>query len=337
MKGFRKGNSNDLATLLVELVNKQKILMSNIKEIQQVAQQTHILSINSSIEAARVGSVGAGFAVIAKHIQELANESSAANDHSERQMNELVVMINDIAGVRTADIAYDLIDKIDRNLFERNCDVQAWATFDLIVDSLIDPSTQNQNAVNKLLKNICDLYEVYYDVFLANRDGIMVGAANRSNLLGKNVSEQEWFSSVVEGKSNTVSDMHFDKDVDDYTVAYSAPVVDKKGELLGVISTRFNWNFIYDIIEKAKVSEKGNVYLVNVHGQVIASLRREEVFKTDMSDVPVLNDAIKGNPYGYMISENSSGQLEMIYGYAHTQGYNAYKGKDWSVIVKEQF
>ena len=337
MTGFRKGNSNDLATLLVELVNRQKDLMSNIKETQRVAQQTNILSINSSIEAARAGAAGAGFSVIAKHIQELAKESSDANKHSEHQMKELIVMINDIAGVRTADIAYDLIDKIDRNLFERNCDVQAWATFDLIVDSLIDPNKENQNAVNKLLKNICDLYEVYYDIFLATKEGILVGAANRSNLLGNNVSEKEWFASVVKGNVNTVSDMHFDKDIGDYTVAYSAPGVDKNGELLGVISTRFNWNFIYDIIEKAKVSQKGDVYLVNVHGQVIASLKKNDVFNKDLSDIPVLKDVIKGDPYGYMIKENSSGQLEVIYGYAHTQGYNAYKGKDWSVIVKEHF
>ena len=158
MNGFRNGNTNDLAALLVELVNKRKDLMTNIKEIKRVAQQTHILSINSSIEAARVGAAGAGFSVIAREIQALANESSNANNHSERQMNELLVMINDMAGVRTADIAYDLIDKIDRNLFERNCDVQVWATFDIVVDSLIDPSTENRNAVNKLLKNICWLH-----------------------------------------------------------------------------------------------------------------------------------------------------------------------------------
>ena len=337
MSDFRKGNSNDLAALLVELVNKRKDLMTNIKEIKNVAQQTHILSINSSIEAARVGAAGAGFSVIAREIQELANKSSNANAHSEHQMNELLLMINDMAGVRTADIAYDLIDKIDRNLFERNCDVQAWATFDLIVDSLTDPSTTNQNAVNKLLKNICDLYEVYYDVFLANSDGVLVGAANRNNLLGNDVTKREWFASVLKGRTNTVSDMYFDENIGDYTVAYSAPVVAPNGELLGVISTRFNWNFIYDIIEKAKVSEKGSVYLVNIQGQVIASLQREDVFKKDLRDTPVLNNVIKGEPYGYMIKESSSGQPKTIYGYAHTQGYNAYKGKDWSVIVKEDF
>lgn len=337
MINFRKGNSNDLATLLVELVNKQIDMMTNIQEIKRVTQQTRMLSFNSSIEAARAGAAGAGFNVIAKNIQTLADESKTANEHSESQMNKLVEMINDIAGVRTADIAYDLIDKIDRNLFERNCDVQAWATFDLIVDSLNNPNKEKQSAANKLLKNICDLYEVYYDVFLATKEGELVGVANRHQLLGNNVAKQEWFSSVLQGKINTVSDMHFDQDVEAYTVAYSAPVVDKNGNLLGVISTRFNWNYIHDIINKAKISEKGKVYLVNIRGEVIASLQEEDIFKKDIHNIPVLQNAIQGELYGYMIGESESGRLKTIYGYAHTQGYNAYKGKDWSIIVEEHF
>ena len=337
MANYRTGDSNDLAALLVQLVTTQKDMLANINEIKRISNQTRMLSFNSSIEAARAGTAGAGFAVIANRIQELADDSKAANDHSEHQMNELAVMINDIAGVRTADIAYDLIDKIDRNLFERNCDVQAWATFDLIIESLKTPSTESQNAANKLLKNICDLYEVYYDIFLATKEGELVGVANRTSLLGNNVSGKEWFESVLQGGKNTVSDMHFDEDVNAYTVAYSAPVHDKHGELLGVISTRFNWNFIYDIINKAKVSQKGSVYLVNIRGEVIASLNEDDVFHKSLHDVPVLNDVIHGAPYGYMIGEGETGQLETIYGYAHTQGYNAYKGKDWSVIVEEHF
>ena len=49
-------------------------------------------------------------------------------------------------------IAFDRIDKIDRNLFERNCDVQAWATFDAIKDCLINPTEESKKIAQAFMK-----------------------------------------------------------------------------------------------------------------------------------------------------------------------------------------
>lgn len=49
-----------------------------------------------------------------------------------------------LIGIRTAEIAFDTIDKVDRNLFERYCDVQVWATFGKIIACPENPSEENQ-------------------------------------------------------------------------------------------------------------------------------------------------------------------------------------------------
>ena len=40
--------------------------------------------------------------------------------------------------------------------------------------------------------------------------------------------------------------------------------------------------------------------------------------------------------YGYLIGETDK-ELKGITGYAHTSGYNAYAGKNWSLLVRETF
>ncbi|WP_022748690.1 methyl-accepting chemotaxis protein [Lachnobacterium bovis] len=77
--------------------------------IADIADQTNLLSLNASIEAARAGDAGKGFAVVASEIQQLADQSNT----SAQQIDVVVKQLIDDSdkSVRTMSEVSEIIDK----------------------------------------------------------------------------------------------------------------------------------------------------------------------------------------------------------------------------------
>lgn len=78
------GTDIDSLTRAVGSINQFSGVLSDL------ADQTNVLAINASIEAARVGVQGRGFAVIANHVQSLAKSSKDISDKMAQTVREVV-------------------------------------------------------------------------------------------------------------------------------------------------------------------------------------------------------------------------------------------------------
>ena len=174
---------------------------------------------------------------------------------------------------------------------------------------------------------------MYHDIFLLDLEGNIVSAALHRELMGQNQADRSWFREAVAGKL-VVTDLYSSRSINDTTLAFSCPVRSPEGAVIGVLTTRFNCQYIYDIMGSTIVGKGCGVYLVNSKGLVIGSPTGEGIFENSLSHLKAFRSSQK-QPFGYTIETDGSKQ-ECAIGFARTSGYLNYPGKSWTVLIRSE-
>jgi len=86
--------TQSISAKLETIRNKATHINSFVTTITKVANQTNLLSLNAAIEAEKAGEAGAGFAVVAREIRRLADQSAIATLDIERMVEEMQEAVN---------------------------------------------------------------------------------------------------------------------------------------------------------------------------------------------------------------------------------------------------
>lgn len=88
-----KEKMNELLTEMEHITEISKEIGNIITDIEDIASQTNLLSLNASIEAARAGEAGKGFAVVADQIGKLAADSAKSAVNTRELIDKTLVEI----------------------------------------------------------------------------------------------------------------------------------------------------------------------------------------------------------------------------------------------------
>ncbi|MFN0049032.1 MAG: PAS domain-containing protein [Cytophagales bacterium] len=246
--------------------------------------------------------------------------------------------MRDIRVSYASTMALNVMDKIDRNYYERFGDVQAFAYNPATLAALQNPSTI---PVLTDFMNTMASYYVLYDLLLVVNENGEVVAFNTKDKTGnyinseeilrnKNFAKEDWFLKA-KGKpaggawysgfeaNEQVASIKNDNPKG-YGVAFSAPIMDKEGNFKGVWYNFSSWKEITQKIRQEATSE------------LVKSYPGAEIIITDRDNTVIDADEYSKNSILSVFEEKNRQEGHIIESFAGKGAYT-FKGNNWKAIV----
>ncbi|GAA0537048.1 hypothetical protein FHS83_003400 [Rhizomicrobium palustre] len=328
---------DDIVKLSAEVA---RVTEEKIGLIDSITRQTHLLSLNARIEAARAGDSGNAFAVVASEMGSVAKDIGAVSRELKTAIAANISVMGDLVqrfrGVRCQDLALNIIEIIDRNLYERSCDVRWWATDSAVVDAVEYASAETCRHASSRLATILRSYTVYLDLWIADAKGKVIanGQPEKYKVLGMDVSGTAWFREAMATRSGddfAVADIATNPGLGGAAVATYATAIRRGGENngapAGVLGIFFDWapqarTVVTGVGLSDEEKEHARVLILDAKGRVIAASDG----KGELTEVYALDHS--GGPRNYYYKD------EKLYAYALTPGYETYKGLGWYGVIE---
>ncbi|WP_369130511.1 methyl-accepting chemotaxis protein [Modestobacter roseus] len=331
---------------LAERVQQQS--SARLRDLDSIARTTRMLALNALVEAARAGDAGRGFAVVAEEVKQIAEQAAGVSTGLSAELGPTVAelqelgarLVTQVRGQRLADLALTAIELVDRNLYERTCDVRWWATDAAVVDAAAagDPHGSAAATATRRLGVILRNYTVYLDLWVADTSGrVLANAAPQRwpGVVGSDVSGQRWFRDALataDGDAYAVEDVRESAELGSSVATYATAVRrdgETDGEVIGALGVFFDWapqtQAILDGLRLADDERaRTRCLLLDGGGRVLAA----------SDGRGVLTERVELRTEG--ATSGSYADSTRTVGFARTPGYETYQGLGWyGCLVQE--
>ncbi len=255
----------------------------------------------------------------------------------------------EIAAIETGDV-------IDRNLFERYGDVQAFAANPLAMGT--------PEEATGIIDFLTVTYGVYDLMVVTDLNGRVLAAntvdaygepLDTRSLIGRNVRNEEWFKVVASGatppggtyytdveQNALVNEVYGD---DRITLPFTAPIYDAAGTMVGVWHNQASFHGIaVPIIDevKAELRTAGVTTVVaqilRDDGLVIEDDDPSHIFSQNLNEIGLeaARLASAGSAaHGFVQEAEAGSDNVQLIGYASTDGALGFDGYNWGIIVRQ--
>lgn len=151
----------EISSSFIQLKSEYGNISQFANIITNIASQTNMLSLNASIEAARVGDAGKGFAVVANEIKKLsATTQNSVKDIMEvlKKMTDIIEMMNEksIEGTKVVQSTNELIeasdDQLEKIVYTENVLYEH-------MKQVKDSQVENQMEIEEIAENLTNVVD----------------------------------------------------------------------------------------------------------------------------------------------------------------------------------
>jgi methyl-accepting chemotaxis protein len=265
------------------------------------------------------------------------------------------------------------MESIERNLFERYGDVQAFAS-NPVGQNFLSGRETNNSALTESINTYVKLYGCYPISMVLDANGRVIAVnaldalgkpIDSKYLLGKDFSNADWFINAKQGRFTTsetlngtvVGQPSRDPDVNKVlganfiTIGFAAPITDKSGDFLGVWKNFADFSIVDNILRKPylQMKESGitstELELINAEGVLLARLDPDatgnENFVNDPKIILSENIAKERESAKQALSQPTTTGREFdpihkewtAFGGAKSTGVLGYPNQNWTVLV----
>lgn len=241
------------------------------------------------------------------------------------------------SGQSLAELAYQMVDKLDRGMFERYREMQILSELPL----LHDPN-YSQTSKRTLLEQLQRTYPYNAWIGLTDAQGKVL-ASTGGILEGKSVAARPIFQQGLQGLF--VGDVHdavilaqLLPNPDGEPLRFldlSAPVKDDQGRVQGVIATHLSWKWTEEVqsslLEPMEQHRQTEFFVLNAEGKVLLGPSGLQGKTLTLPSV----QAARANENRYVM-ETWPDEGNFVTGFAASQGYREYPGLGWLVLVRQK-
>ncbi|MEZ5101951.1 MAG: methyl-accepting chemotaxis protein [Thermoleophilia bacterium] len=272
-------------------------------------------------------------------------------------VNKASSSLREDSGQAVEELAFNASDKLDRNLFERYGDVQAFAKSDPAKS--MDPQ-RLQTWIDTMMGTYTPIYNLMVvadasgKVVAANTADLNGESIDSSVLLGTDVSGEAWFQKATDGSledgQTFVEDLHVDAltqavygdGPEALAMNFTYPIRDDEGTIVGVWTNRFNWDVTTDILaavaDRAKEhgAETLQLTITSADGVVLAGGDPADVLQQSLAEDPVAAKGLVEGASGWGDGEAFHGERnDALVGWFRSAGYAVYPGVGWSIFASQ--
>jgi methyl-accepting chemotaxis protein len=283
--------------------------------------------------------------------------------------NAIQDTITRMAGNQMRELAFEAADKLDRNLFERYGDVQAYAKSAAAI-------SMERNQIERWMETMLYTYRPIYRLMLvANKQGRVIasfgvnndsmdsstvwGKIDTRDLRGLDVSQDAWFREAISqdlpdgtaiigdaAKNSIMQRIYGNNNV---VMTFSAPIRNPKGEVVGVWHNFFNWQVAKNIIQEVqdRATRDGNTstrFLIAAkNGDLLYTPTGKYTFERNIKQEQFASYiAAQAQPEGFVPARDySNPELSLtsrgLVGFYNSKGYSSYGGTGWLVLASRSW